>query len=114
MEPLRRALVPMVNPRSSVTFRPVPLCHRRAIGCALLRESHFDLVITEIVMPDMDGLEVIKAVKRKIPSQMILAISGRSNSYLDLAERLGATRIMVKPIDTTRFVHEVDDCLTHG
>src|ERR1051326_5853902 len=70
-------------------------------GCAalgLLRADGFDLLILDLLMPETDGLEVIRAVRQDGPEVKILAISGGGNvspgMYLKLAQKFGADRTM--------------------
>jgi DNA-binding response OmpR family regulator len=60
-----------------------------------------DLVITDIVMANGEGLETIRALRKLDPHVKIIAISGggagKSNDYLDLAAKFGATRVLPKP-----------------
>jgi CheY-like chemotaxis protein len=67
----------------------------------LLKNKAVDLVITDIVMPDMDGLELIKEIKKIAPAQKVLGVSGGGQNgpdlYLQLAMKFGADRIMLKP-----------------
>ncbi len=64
----------------------------------------FDLLITDIVMPEQGGLRTIDGVRRQCPEMKILAISGggsllSSTDYLSLAESLGAHGTLEKPFD---------------
>jgi CheY-like chemotaxis protein len=84
-------------------------------GLAALRacvDGHFDMVITDIHMPEMDGLELILALRRSNAPIRILAISGGSSqghSYLPAADKIGADRILSKPVNLGNFVHVVDE-----
>ena len=57
------------------------------------------LVITDLVMPDTEGIETIRELRRAAPALPILAISGGSNHplYLRAATELGATAALAKP-----------------
>lgn len=61
----------------------------------------FDLIITDIIMPEKEGVETIVELKRDNPSLKIIGISGggrtRNLDYLTLAEELGAEKILAKP-----------------
>ena len=64
-------------------------------------ENHFDLVITDIFMPDQDGLGVIMEIRKNKPKAKIIAISGGGDlvkkDFLKLAQQLGAAAVLRKP-----------------
>ena len=73
-----------------------------------------DLIITDIIMPDKEGLETIKEIKSASPGIKIIAISGGGRigpmTYLELAKKLGANGTLTKPFlpkDLTKVVEEV-------
>jgi CheY-like chemotaxis protein len=74
-----------------------------------------DLVITDIVMPDREGVETIGQLRQLDADVPIIAISGGGsvggNLFLDLAQRLGATRTLTKPIRNADLLSAVSDCL---
>ena len=70
------------------------------------------LVITDIVMPEMDGLEVIQHFRRHHPGIPVVAISGEvPESYLHLAKRLGARDALVKPVFQERLQKVLEEIL---
>jgi CheY-like chemotaxis protein len=76
---------------------------------------HFDLVITDIHMPDISGLEVIRRVKESQPWVKILAISGGSRylsaaAGVDQAAEIGADGVILKPFDEERLLMRVRAC----
>jgi len=78
----------------------------------LLRRKHFDLVITDIIMPDGDGLELILELKHAQPSVHILAISGggrhlQANDCLKMAKNLGAHALLLKPFNREQLLAAV-------
>jgi DNA-binding response OmpR family regulator len=80
-------------------------------GERLYREGHADLVITDILMPEKDGLEIIIELRRDFPDIKILAISGGgrigSEQYLDTAKLLGAQDILGKPFKQKDLLESV-------
>jgi CheY-like chemotaxis protein len=67
-----------------------------------LNRFAFDMVITDIVMPDVEGIEVIRRVKKAHPRCGVIAMSGGgrydgSDEYLRIAEALGAEATLAKP-----------------
>lgn len=74
-----------------------------------------DLVVTDIVMPDSDGLEVIRVLKSDHPGVPVIAISGGGmicrTTYLELARLLGAHLTLQKPILPSDLVFAVAELL---
>ena len=70
-----------------------------------------DMVIADILMPNMDGLELVMAIKRTDPKVRILAISGGTRlapiDLLTIAEGLGADATLAKPFTTEELVARV-------
>ena len=83
----------------------------------LMRTWHFDLVITDVVMPDGDGFELITALRNAQPSARILAISG-GGKYLErgdclkMARGLGAHAIVTKPFSWEELDAGVEEAMT--
>ena len=74
-----------------------------------------DLIVTDIIMPEKDGIEVIIDLRRTYPTLRALAISGggvhNREIYLRLAEKLGATSTLVKPFTPEAFLRAVREIL---
>ena len=74
-----------------------------------------DLVITDVLMPDMEGIETIRELRRIAPELKIVVISGggRVNNvdYLELARKFGAAAALRKPFPLDEFCRVVNDCL---
>ncbi len=80
----------------------------------LLARQRFALVISDIFMPEVDGIELLGLLRRCIPSPAIIAMSGsgvsRVEGMLKMASVLGAGRTLAKPFQPThliRLVHEL-------
>ena len=77
-------------------------------GIALYKTRLHDLVITDIVMPNMDGLKLIDELRQTEPRPRVIAMSGGHRFsrpiYLPTAKRLGAERILAKPIMPNVFL----------
>jgi DNA-binding response OmpR family regulator len=78
------------------------------IGLELFAAYRPALVITDILMPDGDGIETIMAIRKQRPEQKILAISGAGplgkTSLLEIVQHLGAAAVLSKPFGTKAFV----------
>ena len=74
-----------------------------------------EVVITDLVMPEQDGLETIRELRRRFPAVKIIAVSGAQQKLnLDLlyvAEKLGALRTLEKPFDIRKLVALVEELL---
>jgi CheY-like chemotaxis protein len=70
-------------------------------GIRIFELQAFDLVMTDLVMPEKEGLETIKAMRQSRPGALILAMSGGGRGsaidYLRVAKMLGADCILSKP-----------------
>jgi CheY-like chemotaxis protein len=65
---------------------------------ALCDQDDIDLVITDLVMPEQEGLETIHVIRHRWPKLPIIAVSGAfGGAYLDLAKKLGAAAVIRKP-----------------
>lgn len=74
----------------------------------------FRVLVTDLLMPDMDGLELIRTVKKAYPQISIIAISGGSRTgenYVETARVFGASEIMRKPVNFDAFTNAVKRCV---
>jgi CheY-like chemotaxis protein len=79
-----------------------------------LEAEPFDLVITDIIMPEKDGIETICFLRAKQPQVKVIAISAPSNQlFLESAEGLGAERIFTKPLKLADLAQAVGQLLTN-
>jgi CheY-like chemotaxis protein len=80
----------------------------RKLSCA-----RFDLVVTDIVMPEMDGIELIGELRRRYPEVRIIAMSGGSERFpthdgLTIAGRIGAGACLNKPFLSEQLMEAID------
>jgi CheY-like chemotaxis protein len=76
------------------------------------RTGDVDLVITDLAMPEQEGIGTIRALRRDMPGVKIIAISGAfGGQYLKAAEMLGADGILRKPVSAESLLAKVSDVL---
>ena len=84
----------------------------------MLHGSIVDLVITDLIMPEIEGLELIKRLHYQRPDLKIIALSGGSCSDpridLSMAQYLGAHRTFVKPFELQDLLGAVQDMIGPG
>ena len=84
-------------------------------GLKLAGQETFDLVLTDIIMPEKEGIEVIMDLRRQQPSLRIIAMSGggriSADDCLKLARRLGARATLNKPFGGTELLATVASVL---
>lgn len=78
----------------------------------LLEDEHVDLVISDLIMPRKDGLELLMEMRGRWPDIPLIAITAPSNQlYLEVAGRLGASRTFEKPLDLDALGAAVRDLI---
>jgi len=84
-------------------------------GIRIYQENPTDLIITDLIMPDKDGIETIQELKQHFPDVKIIAISGGGRlgpeGYLYLAKMLGANRTLTKPIELPELLKAIEELL---
>jgi DNA-binding NtrC family response regulator len=81
-------------------------------GIALFAQQRADVVITDMVMPDMEGIETILSLRRENPTLPIIAISGGTDPvYLRAAASLGATEVLRKPFSPQALLEALERVL---
>jgi len=82
---------------------------------AIISSFKPDLVITDIIMPEQDGIGTINMLREKYPEIKVIAISGGGNilgaDYLGIARKLGAHWAFAKPFDNRQLVDKVKELL---
>jgi len=84
-------------------------------GISKYSDTRFDLVITDIIMPDKEGIGMILEMRRETPDVKIIAISGGDRTgnieFLKMAAKLGAAATLKKPIHLAEFFQVLEACL---
>lgn len=85
-------------------------------ACALLLQQAHDLVITDLVMPGMNGIDLLMEIQKTAPRQKIIAMSGGGGitgrfDYLPVAQLLGAEKILRKPFTLSELRTAVEKVL---
>ena len=84
--------------------------HNGVEAMALIAATHPDIIITDIRMPGMDGISLIKAIREKDMNLRIIILSGYSDyQFLKEAIRLGVDGYLLKPIDTDELVSNLSN-----
>lgn len=85
------------------------------MGLHLLEEAAVDLVISDIFMPEKDGLEVIREIRAVSPDMKIIVVSGGGRlgkeTYLQAAMSMGANYALGKPFNLQEFIDLVRKAL---
>lgn len=87
-----------------------------AEACDVCKELPVDLIITDIVMPEKNGIDLIMDVKNEFPDTPVIAISGGGGitgrfDYLEIAKLVGAKNILKKPFAMADLRSAVDNIL---
>ncbi len=76
-----------------------------------LRHQHFDLILTDLIVPGLEGIEIILTARGLAPETRIIAMSGGAmnggHDYLPLAEKMGAAAVLQKPFDRAQLVETI-------
>ena len=91
------------------------------VGLALLKKSTVDVLVSDIIMPGMDGVQAIQHVRESNPNMKIIAISGGGNfgtkayqpkaitttAYLQAATEAGADWVITKPFEKSELLDSI-------
>jgi len=75
------------------------------------RNSTIDLVVTDIVMPQLDGLELLETLIAEDPDAPVIAMSGITAKNLNKAVEVGAYAILTKPVNPEELLDEISRAL---
>jgi len=85
-----------------------------AEALTVMDKVDIDVVVTDMVMPNVDGLSLIHTIRRMNPRVGVVAVSGVSRDELGLAQGLGAIEALAKPVDPEQFVEAVKKAVLHA
>ncbi|NQV55226.1 MAG: response regulator [Rhodospirillales bacterium] len=84
-------------------------------GLAIYQEQSIDLVITDILMPEREGIETILELKKLNPNVKIIAMSGggriKNLDYLNMAVAHGVANKLAKPFSRSELITVVTSCI---
>jgi CheY-like chemotaxis protein len=84
-------------------------------GLAKYRQMRPDIVITDMLMPEKEGLETISLIRAFDPDAKIIAMSGggstKNMSFLKLAKKVGANQILSKPVKPDQLIAAIQELL---
>ncbi len=86
-------------------------------GLRKLRQNPYDLVISDIVMPIMGGVEMITELRREFAGVKILivtSITDAGSDYMEMVQRLPSIPVLRKPIDKQILIAAVNELLAEG
>ena len=84
-------------------------------GLKMFHQHQYDLVITDIIMPEKEGLELISDFRKSAKPFKVIAISGggrfKGIDYLSLAGKLGAFKTLTKPFSMKEMLDAIKEAL---
>ena len=109
-EPLIRNGVKKIIDWESLGFSEIFLAEDGQEALDIIRKNHVDLVLTDIVMPFMDGLTLCKLVKKELPDIKIVILSGYDDfNYAKQAINIGVEDYLLKPITKNAFIERLEE-----
>ncbi|MEI8206434.1 MAG: response regulator, partial [Kiritimatiellales bacterium] len=87
-------------------------------GLRLMKQQKPDLIITDIMMPEMDGLELLMNIRKQHLDVPVIAISGgmkaQPANFLPQAKKFGAHRVFIKPVELSALLQAVQELLSES
>jgi DNA-binding response OmpR family regulator len=85
-------------------------------GVRLAGQHHYDLIITDIIMPEMDGIEVLSSIKQNFPDMRIIVMTGgtlkmEKGFLLSMARAMKAQKVIAKPLNFKELQAAVNEIL---
>ncbi len=82
-------------------------------GASLIESDNFDVIVTDLKMDEVDGLEILRKAKEELPNAEVILLTGHASykSALDAGQG-GAYTYLIKPLDINELRHAVDKAST--
>ncbi len=91
-------------------FKKVVYAENGYEGLMKYQNESFDLVITDINMPVMDGLEMVEKIQKVYPSQVVIVLSAYAEiEYLTKLSKLNIFCFLTKPVDMKKLLQKIYD-----
>lgn len=85
------------------------------VGLQKHKENNYDLIITDLIMPNKEGIGTIIELRTDYPNVKIIAVSGGGrlvpNNFLDIAEKLGAHKTLTKPFERKELISSIHELI---
>jgi CheY-like chemotaxis protein len=79
---------------------------------AIAREP-FDVILTDLEMPKVDGIAVVRAARAHLPGACLIVVTGRADEHGDALRAAGVCIIVDKPMDFAKLTESIDGCRAH-
>ncbi|MGI0116041.1 sigma-54-dependent transcriptional regulator [Zooshikella sp. RANM57] len=90
----------------------VSVVHSGKNALSAVKEAHFDVILLDVQLPDISGLDILKSIRKKDSSITIILMTAHSSIDLAVdAMRLGANDFLTKPFDRTRLIVTINNVL---
>ena len=76
--------------------------------------KRIDVIITDLHMPQVDGLSLIRALRASFSDAAIIAVSGSGPDWLAAVGRMGVFAVLDKPVDRHELVEALEKAIPHG
>ena len=108
----------LVETMLTASGHSVVIAENGRAGLELLGKSDFDVVLTDIIMPEVEGIEIIMTIRERFPAVRIVAMSGGGRTgnidFLAAAGKLGASATLRKPFTISALHKAISESLTAG
>ena len=105
-----QSFVETMQKRLTVRQLDVRIAHSGAAALEELEEDSVDVVVLDVKMPGMDGIDVIRAIKEKHPMVEVILLTGHASIEVSLeGMALGAFDYLLKPVGIDELMYKIED-----